>query len=71
MKSINNNKIAKKPSLRNIVRNEYKCTSTVIEKYILGALVKCREKLYTNNLKPNKGDMISKEKESNYKANYI
>lgn len=71
MKSINNNKIAKKPSLRNIVRNEYKCTSTVIEKYILGALVKCREKLYTNNMKPNKGDMISKEKESNYKANYI
>ena len=71
MKSININKIAKKPSLRNIVRNEYKCTSTVIEKYILGALVKCREKLYTNNLKLNKGDMISKEKESNYKANYI
>ena len=58
MKSINNNKIAKKPSLRNIVRNEYKCTSTVIEKYILGALVKCREKLYTNNMKHNKGDMI-------------
>ena len=70
MKSINN-KIAKKPSLRNIVRNKYKCTSTVIEKYILGAMVKCREKLYSMNLKPIKSDMVSKEKELNYKANYI
>ena len=70
MKSINN-KIAKKPSLRNIVRNEYKCNSTVIEKYILGAMVKCREKLYSMNLQPNKSDMVTKEKELNYKANYI
>ena len=71
MKSINNNKIAKKPSLRNIVRNEYKCTSTVIEKYILGAMVKVREKLYLMNLQPKKGEIISKEKEINYKSNYI
>ena len=64
-------KIGKKPSLRNIVRNEYKCTSSVIEKYILGAMVKVREKLYLMNLQPKKDDMTSKEKEINYKANFI
>ena len=57
--------------MRNIIRNQYKCTSPVIEKYILGAMVKCREKLYSMDFNPNKGDLISKEKELNYKANYI
>lgn len=64
-------KSLKAPPIRNIVRNNYKCTSTVIENYILGALVKCREILYNPNFKPLKNDMTSKEKESNYKANLI
>ena len=68
---MNSQKVSKKPSVRNIIRNQYKCTSPVIEKYILGAMVKCREKLYSMDFNPNKGDLISKEKESNYKANYI
>ena len=68
---MNSAKIGKKPSLRNIVRNNYKCDSPVIEKYILGAMVKCREKLYLMDLKPKLGDLNTKEKETNYKANYI
>ena len=68
---MNSPKIAKKPSVRNIIRNGYKCTSPVIEKYILGAMVKCREKLYSKDLYPKKSDLISKESEINYKANYI
>ena len=64
-------KIVKAPVLRNIVRNNYKCQSQAIEKHILGALVKCRELLYNPNLKPNKSDAISKEKELNFKASII
>ena len=54
MKKRNSPKISKKPSVRNLIRNEYKCTSPVIEKYILGAMVKCREKLYSKNFNPMK-----------------
>ena len=67
---MNSAKITKKTSMRNITRNEYKCSSPVIEKYILGAMVKCREKLYSTNINQY-GGFISKEKESNYKADYI
>ena len=63
--------MSKIPSKRNIICNKYKCSSPVIEKYILGALVKCREKLYSSNSNPKNSDLIPKEKESNYKANYI
>ena len=61
----------KAPPIRNIVRNNYKCSSSAIEKHILGALIKCREKLYDPKYRPQKTDMESKEKESNYKANLI
>ena len=61
----------KGPAIRNIVRNNYKCSSPAIEKYILGALVKCREILYNPNLKPVKTDSTSKEKELNFKATII
>ena len=61
----------KGPAIRNIVRNNYKCSSPAIEKYILGALVKCREILYNPNLKPMKTDSTSKEKELNFKASII
>ena len=64
-------KNVKAPVLRNIVRNNYKCSSPEIEKYILGALVKCREILYNPNLKPVKTDSTSKEKELNFKASII
>ena len=65
-------KTLKKPPTRDITRNNYKCSSPAIEKHILGALVKCREKLYNNpNFKPIKNDMTSKEKEYNFKASYI
>ena len=47
---MNSAKITKKTSMRNITRNEYKCSSPVIEKYILGAMVKCRGKLYSTNM---------------------
>ena len=64
--------LKKQPLLRNIVRNNYKCPSPTIEKYILGALVKCREILYNNpNLKPLKNDLTSKDNEQNYKASAI
>ena len=59
-------KTIKKP---NITINTYKGTSPIIEKYIYGALVKCRDDLYNNpNLKPTKNDTVSKEKEQNFKA---
>ena len=61
----------KAPVIRNIIRNNYKCSSPAIEKYILGALVKCREILYNPNLKPMKTDSTSKEKELNFKASII
>ena len=61
----------KAPVLKNIIRNNYKCTSPAIEKHILGALVKCRELLYNLNAKPVKSDTTSKEKELNYKASII
>ncbi len=61
----------KAPVLKNIIRNNYKCTSPAIEKHILGALVKCRELLYNPNAKPVKSDTTSKEKELNYKASII
>ena len=64
-------KISKKPLLKNININEVKCTSTIIEKYILGALIKCRDELYVMDLKQKKEDFKIKEKESNFKANYI
>ena len=64
-------KIGKKPLLKNININEVKCTSTIIEKYILGALIKCRDELYVMDLKQKKEDFKIKEKESNFKANYI
>ena len=64
-------KIGKKPLLKNININEVKCTSTIIEKYILGALIKCRDELYVMDLKQKKEDFRIKEKESNFKANYI
>ena len=64
-------KNVKAPVLRNIVRNNYKCSSPAIEKHILGALVKCREILYNPNLKPVKTDTTSKEKELNFKASII
>ena len=61
----------KGPAIRNIVRNNYKCSSPAIEKYILGALLKCREILYNPNIKPVKTDSTSKEKELNFKATII
>ena len=61
----------KKSFVRNIIRNEYKCSSPVIEKYILGAMVKCREKLYSTNMNQKLDQFTSKEKESNFKADYI
>ena len=64
-------KVGKKPLLKNININEVKCTSTIIEKYILGALIKCRDELYVMDLKQKKEDFKIKEKESNFKANYI
>ena len=64
-------KVGKKPLLKNININEVKCTSTIIEKYILGALIKCRDELYIMDLKQKKEDFKIKEKESNFKANYI
>ena len=64
-------KIGKKPLLKNININEVKCTSTIIEKYILGALIKCRDELYVMDLKQKKEDFKIKEKELNFKANYI
>ena len=64
-------KIGKKPLLKNININEVKCTSTIIEKYILGALIKCRDELYVMDLKQKKENFKIKEKESNFKANYI
>ena len=64
-------KIGKKPLLKNININEVKCTSTIIEKYILGALIKCRDELYVMDLKQKKEDFKIKEKGSNFKANYI
>lgn len=70
MKSLQN-KTTKAPTLRNIVRNNYKCQSQAIEKHILGALVKCREILYNPNIKPIKNDATSKEKEMNFKASII
>ena len=47
-------KVGKKPLLKNININEVKCTSTIIEKYILGALIKCRDELYVMDLKQKK-----------------
>ena len=64
-------KVGKKPLLKNININEVKCTSTIIEKYILGALIKCRDELYVMDLKQKKEDFKIKEKELNFKANYI
>ena len=64
-------KVGKKQLLKNININEVKCTSTIIEKYILGALIKCRDELYIMDLKQKKEDFKIKEKESNFKANYI
>ena len=64
-------KVGKKPLLKNININEVKCTSTIIEKYILGALIKCRDELYVMDLKQKKENFKIKEKESNFKANYI
>ena len=66
-----NKNTIKKPVLRNIVRNHYICNSQVIEKYILGALVKCREEIYDPKLKPTKIDTVSKEDEQNFKASKI
>ena len=64
-------KTLKTPPLRSFIRNHYDCSSVAIEKHVLGALVKCREILYNPNIKPTKNDIISKEKEVNYKANII
>ena len=61
MKSLQN-KTTKAPTLRNIVRNNYKCQSQAIEKHILGALVKCREILYNPNIKPIKMMQLQKRK---------
>ena len=65
-------KTLKKPTLRNIVINTYKGTSPIVEKYILGALIKCRDKLYNNpNMKPTGIDTVPKDKEINYKSSKI
>ena len=64
-------KISKKPIMKNININEAKCASTIIEKYILGALIKCRDELYLMDLKQKKEEFKPKEKELNFKADYI
>ena len=71
MNALPNPKKMKAPPLKNIIRNNYKCDSEAIEKHILGALVKCREKLYDPNYKLSKNDITSKEKEENKKAQII
>ena len=70
MNTISKKKI-KSPIIRKFVLNNYKCDSPVIEKYILGALIKCRDKLYDPKYGPQKSDMETKEKEYNFKANLI
>ena len=64
-------KIGKKPLKKNIKINAAKCASTIIEKYILGALVKCRDEFYLMDLNQKKEEFITKEKNSNFKSNYI
>ena len=64
-------KTLKTPPLKSFIRNKYKCSSIAIENHVLGALVKCREFLYDPKIKPTKDDIISKEKELNYKATKI
>ena len=61
----------KAPPVKSYILNNYKCSSTAIEKHVLGALVKCRAILYNPNVKPSKNDTTSKEKELNYKAKII
>jgi len=70
-KQTKNNKPIKYPSPKNIILNHYECHSPIIEKYVLGALVKSRDLLYYN---PDL-DIIKKnmpiEKVNNFKANII
>ena len=64
----------KKPPTKNINIHNSKC-SPAVEKHILGALVKCRDNLYSPLFKLPENDKLSKEKEpnsqSNSKAAYI
>ena len=64
-------KTLKAPPLRPFIINKYNCPSSAVEKHVLGALVKCRGILYNPNFKPTKADITSKEKEINYKTNFI